>query len=1094
MADGKIIIETDVDTSGINKDLNDIKKVSAASAKAIESDLDRIKNNGKSSRSQIASLAAIYKKAGMDSSEAMKKAWSEIEHTSASGSKKLKDDLDGVGNHSDGLSGKLSSMGNIAAKGLTVAASAVVAAGAALAAAGGYAIKMASDLTEVQNVIDTTFGANASVVNKWATDAGTAFGLSELEAKKFNGTMGAMTKSMGLTDQQTMEMSTSLTGLAGDFSSFYNIDHQDAFDKIRSGISGETEPLKELGINMSVANLEAYALSQGITTSYDAMSEAEKVTLRYNYLMSATADAQGDFAKTSGSLANQIRIAQLQVTNLAGSVGKELLPMATEAMTKLAGMGQQLNDAFNSGGIDGLVSEIGTVLADLVQMVAEYLPGMVDMGVKVIQSLIDGLIANMPAIMTATVTVITSLLTGILGMLPSVLELGIQMIAQLAIGLAQALPTLVTVAVETILSLVTMLLDNIDLIINAGIALITGLADGLIAAIPIVIDKLPEIIEKIISAIVKNAPKLIVAGVELIIQMAIGLVKAIPQLIAALPEILMALVNGLIEAGPVLAQAGFEIMLMMQEAFTLGWQAISAWFAQLPATIGTFLYNVLVAVVQWGLQVQTDMQNAAMNAVNAVGKWFSELPGNIAFALGVAIGNIMQWCIETPQNMQQAASDAILAVGVWFSQLPGNILSWLAETIVNMIQFAVDMGENANTAGNNFFNNIINIITGLPGALYTLATQMIGEIVRGIQETASNVYGAITGLVNDILTKFKEGLGIASPAKELVEIGKYMIQGLINGLNGDSLMAFVNSMIQDLKDKFAAGSFNLKAAIDFIGTGAAEFFKSIGIGGSDFNGLTVPVDGAITSGFGYRDDVGDVGSSYHQGIDIGAAEGTPVGAAGAGTVVQAGWNGGYGNSVTIDHGNGLETLYGHLSEILVSVGDLVSQLQTIGLVGSTGNSTGPHLHFSVIQNGEMVDPSSLFGLATGTNRVPRTAPYLLHKDEAVIPKKYNPYLNGDPAFFAGIAEKMQAAVAEESYKWTTNNSAKANLKAAVETVSVTNGNSSDNNSAEILDALNRLITVASTGGNVLIDGDKLVGIIDKKFGAIAGIKGRGGVI
>ncbi|MDO9549131.1 MAG: peptidoglycan DD-metalloendopeptidase family protein [Candidatus Marinimicrobia bacterium] len=1073
MADGKIIVETSIDTSGAEK-------------------------GAKSLKSQAASLAAEYRKAGMDQSEAVKKAWSEIDRESSKGSKKLKDDLDDIGKHSDNLSGKLSSMGSIAAKGLTVAASAVAAAGAALAAAGGYAIKMASDLSEVQNVVDTTFGANADTINKWSKDAGTAFGLSDLEAKKYTSTLGAMTKSMGLTDGQTLEMSQGLAGLTGDMSSFYNLDHDEAFDKIRAGISGETEPLKQLGINMSVANLEAYALSQGITTSYDAMTEAEKVTLRYNYLMQATADAQGDFSKTSGSLANQVRIAQLQVTNLASSVGSALLPMATEAVTKLAGMGQQLNDAFNSGGIDGLVSEVGTVLADLVQMVAEYLPGMVDMGVKVLQSLIDGLIANMPAIMAAAVTVITSLLTGILGMLPSLLELGIQMIAQLAIGLAKALPILIPIAIETILSLITMLLDNIDLIINAGIALITGLADGLIAAIPIIIDKLPEIIEKLIDAIVKNAPKLLVAGVELIIQMAIGLIKAIPQLIAALPEILMALVNGLIEAGPALQEAGFTIMLMIQDAFVSGWQAISEWFAQLPSTIGTFLYNVLVAVVNWGMQVQADMHNAAMNAVNAVGKWFSELPGNIAFALGAAIRNIIDWCIETPQKMQQAANDAITAVGLWFSQLPGNIWNWLTETIADVIQFAADMGANATTAGTTFFDNIVNIIKGLPGALYTLATQMIGEIVRGIQETASNVYGAITGLVNDILTKFKEGLGIASPAKELIEIGKYMIQGLINGLNGDSLMAFVNSMIQDLKDKFAAGSFNLKAAIDFIGTGAAEFFKSIGIGGADFNGLTVPVDGAITSRFGYRDpfmtDSGEMSSSDHPGIDIGAAYGAAVGAAGAGTVTQAGWNGGYGNSVTIDHGNGLETLYAHLSEILVSVGDLVTQMQTIGLVGSTGNSTGAHLHFGVYQDGVAIDPSSLFGLATGTNRVPRTAPYLLHKDEAVIPKKYNPYLNGDPGFFSGIAEKMQAAVAEESYKWTTNNSAKANLKAAVETVSVIDGNSGDNNSAEILDALNRLITVASTGGNVLIDGDKLVGIIDKKFGAIAGIKGRGGVI
>ena len=88
-------------------------------------------------------------------------------------------------------------------------------------------------------------------------------------------------------------MSTSMAGLAGDMASFYNLDYDTAFEKLRSGISGETEPLKQLGINMSVANLEAYALARGITTSYNKMTQAQQATLRYNYLMSVTADAGG---------------------------------------------------------------------------------------------------------------------------------------------------------------------------------------------------------------------------------------------------------------------------------------------------------------------------------------------------------------------------------------------------------------------------------------------------------------------------------------------------------------------------------------------------------------------------------------------------------------------------------------------------------------------------------------------------------------------------------------------------------------------------------------------------------------------------------
>ena len=114
--------------------------------------------------------------------------------------------------------------------------------------------------------------------------------------------------------------------------SFYNLDVEQAFEKIRSGISGETEPLKQLGINMSVANLEAFALANGIGTAYDKMSQAEQATLRYNYLMAQTADAQGDFAKTSDSFANQQRILQLQINDLSASLGEKLLPYLNDVL------------------------------------------------------------------------------------------------------------------------------------------------------------------------------------------------------------------------------------------------------------------------------------------------------------------------------------------------------------------------------------------------------------------------------------------------------------------------------------------------------------------------------------------------------------------------------------------------------------------------------------------------------------------------------------------------------------------------------------------------------------------------------------------
>ena len=192
---------------------------------------------------------------------------------------------------------------------------------------GASAIQMGSDLAEVQNVVDVTFGSMSGSVSAWAQNAMTQYGLSETAAKRYTGTMGAMLKSMGVNVGAAADMSQAIAGLAGDFASFYNLDSEEAFAKIRSGISGETEPLKQLGINMSVANMEAFALKQGITQSYQSMDQASQALLRYNYLMSVSADAQGDFARTSESWANQTRVLKLQWDSFKASFGQGLINM-----------------------------------------------------------------------------------------------------------------------------------------------------------------------------------------------------------------------------------------------------------------------------------------------------------------------------------------------------------------------------------------------------------------------------------------------------------------------------------------------------------------------------------------------------------------------------------------------------------------------------------------------------------------------------------------------------------------------------------------------------------------------------------------------
>ena len=178
----------------------------------------------------------------------------------------------------------------------------------------------------------------ADEVEKFANSAVQNFGMSALTAKRMASTFMTMANSMGIAAKDGKNTSLQLTALAGDMASFYNVEQDVAQTALNSIFTGETESLKKFGIVLTEANLNAFALSRGITKSYNAMSQAEKVALRYLYVLKATANAQGDFARTSSSWANQVRILKEQWSQLIGILGKGLIAALTpiiKALNKL---------------------------------------------------------------------------------------------------------------------------------------------------------------------------------------------------------------------------------------------------------------------------------------------------------------------------------------------------------------------------------------------------------------------------------------------------------------------------------------------------------------------------------------------------------------------------------------------------------------------------------------------------------------------------------------------------------------------------------------------------------------------------------------
>ena len=273
-----------------------------------------------------------------------------------------------------------------------------------LAAAGGFAIKFASDLEESMNKADVAFGKSAGKVKDFADTALNSFGISEGAALDMMAMFGDMGTSMGLTQKSAADMSISMTGLAGDLSSFKNIPVQQAMTALAGVFTGETESLKRLGIVMTEVNLKAFALEQGIKKQWKEMTQAEKVNLRYQFILKNTKNAQGGFARTSEGAANQMRIFQESLKELGADFGEILLPVFTKAITKVNDLlkkFRELSDETKKLIVSlGAGAGIGSVLIYLTGIV---IPPFIK-GIKIIKTVFS----RMNPIVLAVVTALTA--------------------------------------------------------------------------------------------------------------------------------------------------------------------------------------------------------------------------------------------------------------------------------------------------------------------------------------------------------------------------------------------------------------------------------------------------------------------------------------------------------------------------------------------------------------------------------------------------------------------------------------------------------------------------------------------------------------
>jgi hypothetical protein len=262
-----------------------------------------------------------------------------------------------------------SKMGDVGKKIGVALAAAAAAAGAMAIKIGVDAVKAASDLSETQSKVGVIFGESADAINKFAATAATKLGQSKQQALDAAATFATFGKSAGLAGDDLVKFSTDLTGLSADLASFYNTSPEQAIGAIGAALRGESEPIRAYGVLLNDATLKQEAMSMGIYNGTGALSAQQKVLAAQAVILKQTSDAQGDFERTSGGLANQQRILNAQFTNIKTTIGTALLPIVLEMVSafnqNVLPAIVNVGNAIGAGGLTGLITNIKDLIQNL---------------------------------------------------------------------------------------------------------------------------------------------------------------------------------------------------------------------------------------------------------------------------------------------------------------------------------------------------------------------------------------------------------------------------------------------------------------------------------------------------------------------------------------------------------------------------------------------------------------------------------------------------------------------------------------------------------------------------------------------------------
>lgn len=641
-------------------------------------------------------------------------------NTKSSAWYKLSQSMDKAGEKMKAVGEKMSSVGSKLSTAVTLP----------LVGVGVAATNMAMDAVESENLFEVAMGAMAGDAREWSEETSKALGLNAYNVRENVATYNSMLTSMGLTSQESLKMSEGLTQLSYDMASFYNLKPEEAFEKLKSGISGEAEPLKALGILVNDNTIKTYAYANGIAKQGQELTEAQKVQARYGAIMEATKNAQGDLAKTMDSPTNKIRIMKEQAEQIGIQFGQILIPILEKLiavikplMDKFQGLSKEQQESIVKIGL--IVAAIGPVILIVGKVIS------IIGTLSSIISTVSGAIAAAGGVSAALGAVFTAI-TGPIG---------------------------ITIAVISGLIAIGVLLyknwDTIKVSISGIWEWIKTSIGNSVTAIKTSIVSTWESIKATVLPVVEGIANVIKTIWEGIKTGFIFLWEVIKAIFTGAWTVISSIVQTYINIVTAVISVAWQLI---QTVTTTVWNAVSGVISTVWNGIVAFLNPIIQGIVNvltgaWNTikSVTTTVFNGVSSIINTV--WNSIV--NFINPIITSIVSTLTTAWNTIKSVTTSVWNTIKSVlsGVW------NAIKNTTTSIWNSIS--------------SFFSN-----------MWSGVSNLFVNTVNGIKNTVSNVWNNILGVTSTVWSNIKSA--IISPITVAVNFVKEQIdkiKGFFSGLN-----------------------------------------------------------------------------------------------------------------------------------------------------------------------------------------------------------------------------------------------------------------------------------------------------------------------